>query len=91
MVCVCVHLQQEGAVCAGISSGGVAMVQPLLVQYVVFPYEDGEEQQCRTEMWVEPQCGRVCQCPPALKYLDNLTHTSISNVVSVLFSTIFIT
>ena len=62
--------------------GGEGVVQPLLLQYVIFPYEHAEGRQAKTELWVEPQCGVVCECPPGLQYLNNLSHTHISSAVS---------
>ncbi len=56
------------------SRGQVGHGADLLLQYVVFPYGDT----LRTELWVEPQYGVVCDTPPGLQYLQGLTHSQIS-------------
>ncbi len=76
IVCVCVL--QKGGVASGDEGEGL----PFLLQYVIFPYEYGDGQQARSELWVEPQHGVITGYPPGVQYLAGLSHTHIAEAVS---------
>ena len=46
----------------------------LLLQYVIFPYGG----RLKSELWVEPQYGVICDTPPELQYLNHLTYPQIA-------------
>ena len=54
----------------------------MLLQYVVhrFPV-GGSEETLKTELWVEPQHGIVCEAPPGLYHLKGVQHSDISEKV----------
>ena len=55
----------------------------MLLQYVILP-SAGSRGPLRSELWVEPQHGTVCETPAGLSYLTGLTHQQINDKVTEL-------
>ena len=66
-------------------SSDLAPDQPMLLQYVIFPFNEATSfASCLTsELWVEPQCGVVTQVPPGLQYILGCTHDQIPDKVGM--------